>query len=358
MSIFTLAARGFQNHRVQFRGLAWLAALLLLFGLVVPEVRERLLQFPFVMGEFLLLVLFVVAFWVIPSDFTKRMRKNPLSVMGFALIVIFVAQAILAPVLAPPPAISRNAYLIPQEGFATDPRPPRPGHPFGSTEGQYDLYYGIMWGTRTAFRVSLIVIIISVIIGLILGGVSGYYGGRLDETVMRITDIFLAFPGLVLAVVIVAVLGRSLTNIIIAIALVNWPVYARLLRGDILNVRSRDYVEAARAAGSGDLRIIYHHIIPNSIYPFLVWTSLDVGLIVLTAAALSFLGLGPEVGYADWGMLINLSRNWILGAPGNPFAYWYVLIFPGTAIFLFVLGWNLLGDAVRDILDPRLRGSS
>ncbi len=358
MGLLAVATREIQSHRAQVRALIGLGVALVLLGLAIPDIRERLLRYPVVMGEFLLLVLFVLAFWGIPSDFTRRMRKNPLSVIGFSLIVIFVAMALLAPVLAPPPATSRDAYLIPQEGFANDPLPPRPGHPFGTTQGQYDLYYGIIWGTRTAFRVSLIVIIISVIVGLILGGLSGYYGGRLDETIMRITDIFLAFPGLVLAVVVVAVLGRSLTNIIIAIAVVNWPVYARLLRGDILNVRSRDYVEAARAAGGGDVRIIFRHVIPNSIYPFLVWTSLDVGLIVLTAAALSFLGLGPEVGFADWGILVNLSRNWILGAPGNPFAYWFVLIYPGTAIFLFVLGWNLLGDAVRDILDPRLRGST
>ncbi|MDQ7842517.1 MAG: ABC transporter permease [Armatimonadota bacterium] len=295
---------------------------------------------------------------MVPSDFTRRMRKNPLSVAGFSLIVFFVAVAILAPILAPPPATSRNAYLIPQEGFASDPRPPAPGRPFGTTEGQYDLYYGIVWGTRTAFRVSVTVIAISVAVGLVLGGISGYYGGRLDEVIMRITDVFLAFPGLVLAVVVVAVLGRSLDNVMIAIAMVNWPTYARLLRGDILGVRSRDFVEAARAMGASDVRIIFRHIIPNAIYPFLVFGSLDVGLIVLTAAALSFLGLGAEVGYADWGMLINLSRNWILGAPGNPLAYWYVVVFPGAAIFLFVLGWNLLGDAFRDILDPRLRGAS
>jgi len=358
MSLLSAAARGVSTNRARLAPLAGLVGLALLVALLLPASRDRLLREPIATAEFILLVLVVLAFWTIPSDFTRRMRKNPLSVAGFSLIVFFVAVAILAPILAPPPATSRNAYLIPQEGFASDPRPPAPGRIFGTTEGQYDLYYGIVWGTRTAFRVSVTVIAISVVVGLVLGGISGYYGGRLDEVIMRLTDVFLAFPGLVLAVVVVAVLGRSLDNVMIAIAIVNWPTYARLLRGDILGVRSRDFVEAARAMGASDFRIIFRHIIPNAIYPFLVFGSLDVGLIVLTAAALSFLGLGAEVGYADWGMLINLSRNWILGAPGNPFAYWYVVIFPGAAIFLFVLGWNLLGDAFRDILDPRLRGAT
>lgn len=358
MGLLSTAVRGVQTNRVRLLPMAAGVGVLLVAALALPATRDRLLRFPLATVEFILLVLFVIAFWAIPSDFTKRMRKNPLSVIGFSLIVLFVALAILAPLLAPPPATSRDAYLIPQEGFASDPRPPQARHLFGTTEGQYDLYYGIIWGTRTAFRVSIVVIAISVVVGLVLGGLSGFYGGRIDEIIMRVTDVFLAFPGLVLAVVVVAVLGRSLDNVMIAIAIVNWPTYARLLRGDILGVRGRDFVEAARALGGSDFRIIFRHIIPNAIYPFLVYGSLDVGLIVLTAAALSFLGLGAEVGYADWGMLINLSRNWILGAPGNPFAYWYVVIFPGAAIFLFVLGWNLLGDAFRDILDPRLRGSS
>jgi peptide/nickel transport system permease protein len=344
-------------YRDRLVGIGMFGAAVFLAALLVPVTRERFARAPLAAIQFLALAMAVYAFWTIPSDFARRLRKNALSVVGFSLIVIFVAVAVLAPVLAPPPPTSRNAYLIPQEGFASDPQPPRPRHVFGTTEGQYDIYYGIVWGARTAFRVSIVVIFIAVVIGLIFGGLSGYYGGVLDEAMMRITDIFLAFPGLVLAVTVVAVLGRSLDNVMIAIAVVHWPIYARLLRGDILTVRGRDFVEAARACGAGDLRIILRHVIPNAIYPFMVLSSLDMGLIVITAAALSFLGLGAEVGYADWGMLINLSRNWILGAPGRPFAYWYVLAFPGAAIFLFVLGWNLLGDAFRDILDPRLRGA-
>jgi peptide/nickel transport system permease protein len=357
MGLITIAMKGAQVHRDRLSVLGGLAAVVAFAALTIPLTRDRVVRYPLDFGLFLALVVFVLAFWTVPSDFTKRMRKNPLSVIGFSIIVLFIAVAALAPALAPPPASSRDSYIIPQEGFANDPQPPRSGHPFGTTQGQYDLYYGIVWGTRTAFRVAVLVIAISIIIGLVFGGLSGYYGGRLDEVMMRLTDVFLAFPGLVLAVTVVAVLGRSLTNIMIAIAVVHWPIYARLLRGDILAVRGRDFVEAARAAGAGDLRIITRHVIPNAIYPFMVLSSLDMGLIVITAAALSFLGLGPDVGYADWGALINLSRNWILGAPGNAFAYWYVLIFPGAAIFLFVLGWNLLGDAFRDILDPRLKGS-
>jgi len=205
--------------------------------------------------------------------------------------------------------------------------------------------------------VALSVVATAVAIALVLGSVSGYYGGPLDELVMRVTDIFLAFPGLILAVVIVAVLGQSVRNAVIAIAVVEWPTYTRLLRGEFLRVRDMEYVQAARALGSGDLHIIARHVIPNTIYPMLILASLNMGGIVITFAALSFLGLGAPIGYADWGQLISLSHNWIVGTAGDPFTFWYTLIVPGTAIFLFVLGWNLLGDAFRDVFDPRLQGS-
>lgn len=292
------------------------------------------------------------------QDFLRRLRRNPLSVAGLALIVFFILVALFAPLIAPAPEGHRDPYQIPHESFAPDPTPPRPGHPFGTTTEQFDLYYGIVWGTRTAFRVSLTVILISVVIGLIIGGLAGVRGGLVDETFMRITDIFLAFPGLILAVVIVAILGKGLDKVLIALALVSWPVYARLLRGEILGIRQRDFVEAAKALGAGEFRIFFRHVLPNTVYPVLVYGSLDVGGVVISAAALSFLGLGAEVGYADWGMLINLSRSWIIGLPGSALHYWYTLVFPGLAISLFVLGWNLLGDAFRDILDPRLKGRS
>lgn len=288
----------------------------------------------------------------------QRFRRNPLSLLGLGLIVIFTLMAVLAPLLAPPAPAARNPYMMPFAGYGADPQPPRPGHPFGTTEQSFDIYYGIIWGARTAFRVGLLVVVISAAIGIVVGGLAGFYRGRADEILMRIVDVFLAFPGLVLAVVIVAVLGPGLENVLIALALVGWPGYARLLRGEILSVRERDFVEAARAMGAGDGAIILRHVLPNSIYPILVVASLDMGSIVVLAAALSFLGLGAPVGYADWGQIIALSRNWIIGAGGNAFLYWYTVVFPGAALVLFTLAWNLLGDAFRDILDPRLRGSS
>jgi peptide/nickel transport system permease protein len=206
--------------------------------------------------------------------------------------------------------------------------------------------------------VGLLVVGIAGGIGIIVGSIAGFYRGRADEILMRIVDVFLAFPGLVLAVVVVAILGPGLENVLIALALVGWPGYARLLRGEILSIRERDFVEASRAMGAGDLRIIFRHVLPNAIYPVLVVASLDMGSIVILAAGLSFLGLGAPVGYSDWGQLISLSRNWMLGAGGNALAYWYTVVFPGAALVLFTLGWNLLGDALRDILDPRLRGST
>lgn len=285
----------------------------------------------------------------------RRFRRNPMSVVGAGIIAFFVAVAALAPVIAHP--TERNPYMIPHFGYASDPRPPGPAHPFGTTEEQFDLFYGAVWGARTAFIVALTVIATATAIAILLGSLSGYYGGRLDEVVMRVTDIVLAFPGLILAVVIVAVLGPSVQHLVIAIAAVQWPTYTRLLRGEFLRARDVEFVQAARALGSGDLRIIARHVIPNTVYPVLILASLDMGNVVIQFAALSFLGLGVPPGYADWGQLINLSHNWITGTAGDPFTYWYTLVVPGTAIFLFVLGWNLLGDAFRDIFDPRLQGS-
>ena len=284
-----------------------------------------------------------------------RLKNSPLSIVGIGIILFFVSLAILAPVLAPPPPGWRDPYMIPHEGFSPTPKPPDDKHPFGTTQGQYDIYYGCIWGTREAFYAGLVVVGCNMLIGLIVGSIAGYYGGALDEAMMRVTDIIFAFPNLILAMALVTAFGPSLESIMKALIVVGWPSYARLIRGEVLSVKRNDYVEAAKAIGCSDFRVIARHILPNSIYPMLIMASLDVGSIVLTIAALSFLGLGPPIGFADWGQLINMSRNWIVGPPGEPFKYWYTYLIPGFFIFTFVLGWNLLGDAFSDILDPTLR---
>jgi len=277
-----------------------------------------------------------------------QLRRNPVSLAGILIVVAFALVAILAPVIAPAPEGHTDAYQMPRDWFSPVPTPPSSDHLFGTTQGQYDIFYGVIWGCRSAFRVGLIVIGLVLGIGVLLGSIAGYFGGVIDEIIMRVTDIFLAFPSLILALAITAALGPSLNSVLIALVIVTWPAYARMVRGDILAVREEDYVQAARGLGASHFRIIVRHILPNSIYPVLIMASLDIGAVVLAAAALSFLGLGAPEGYADWGQMIQFSRNWITPA------YWYTVTIPGLFILFFVLGWNLLGDAFRDILDPRL----
>ncbi len=283
-----------------------------------------------------------------------RITRSPLSLIGLTLILIFAMVAILAPQLAPPKRLY-EPYHIPRDGYAAAPQPPSAEHVFGTTEGQYDIYYGVIWGTRTAFRIGFMVVGATMLIGLLLGSLAGYYGGLVDEIIMRLVDIFMSIPTLILAMAIVTALGHSLDNVVKALIIVGWPIYARLIRGEILQVREQDYVSAARAVGCSNALIILKHILPNSIYPMLILASLDIGAVVLVAAALSFLGLGAPVGYADWGQMVSFARNWIVGPPQKPLAYWHTITIPGLFMLFFVLGWNLLGDAFRDILDPRLR---
>jgi peptide/nickel transport system permease protein len=284
----------------------------------------------------------------------RQLIKNPLSLAGVIIIAIFMIIAIFAPLIAPTPAGHLNPYMIPRDGYVAQPQPPSEEHILGTTQGQYDIFYGVIWGTRSAFRVALVVMAITILIGILLGSLAGYFGGLLDEIIMRITDIFLAFPFLILAMAIVLALGPSLKSVIIALTAVWWPSYARLIRGDILQLREEDYVEAARGLGASSSRVILRHVLPNAIYPTLIMASLDIGAVVLSAAGLSFLGLGAPEGYADWGQMTEFARNWMVGPPSDPFKYWYAVITPGVFILFFVLGWNLLGDAFRDIFDPRL----
>ena len=231
-------------------------------------------------------------------------------------------------------------------------------HILGTSQGQYDIFYGIVWGTRTAFRTGLIVTIATFLIGIIVGSISAYYGGGVDNFIMRIVDIFLTLPfilaALILATILTPRIGKSLYPAIIALIAFGWMTYARIIRGDILSIKERDYVMAARVIGVKDSRILFRHIIPNAIFPTLVLASLAVGDVVLSFAALSFLGIGTEVGYADWGQVLSFARNWITSLN----TYWYIIVWPGLTLVLFVMGWNLVGDALRDVLDPRMRGKT
>jgi peptide/nickel transport system permease protein len=284
----------------------------------------------------------------------KVMLRNPISLAGIVIVLVFVVIGVLAPVLAPPPVPS-EPYQIPRDGYQAQPSPPSSTHPMGTTQGQYDIYYGVIWGTRTAFRIGMIVTGLTVLIGSAVGAFSAFSGGIIDEAAQRIVEIFLAFPFLLAALTLAAVLvprtHNGLVSGMIALVVFSWPTYARYIRGDILSVKQRDFVLAARTIGMTESRILLRHVLPNSIYSVLVVGSLDIGTYVLTFAALSFLGVGAGEGYADWGGLLSYARNWI----PNLSTYWYIVVFPGAALLLFVLGWNLIGDAFRDALDPKMR---
>jgi len=283
-----------------------------------------------------------------------RIFRNPAAIIGFSLILFFAAMAIFAPQIAPP-QYEHNPYLMPHEGFSPTPKPPGETHIFGTASGQYDIFYGVVWGTRTAFKIGLFVVGIATLIGVTLGAISGYFGGIVDEVLMRIVDVMWAIPTLVLAMTIVVAFGRGLDKIMIALALVGWRWYVRVIRSEILTLRDQEFVQAAKIMGVSDIKIILRHIIPNAIYPVLILATMDMGSMVITASFMSFVGLGAPKGFADWGQMVALARNYIVGPPDDPLRYWYAVVFPGGCIVLFVLGWNLIGDALRDAFDPKLR---
>jgi len=283
----------------------------------------------------------------------RRLSSDTSAILGFALLIFFVIVAILAPFIASPPP-GRDPYIMPIVTWSSNPLPPSPEHPFG-VAGKRDIFYGVVWGTRTAFRVGIIVTLISTALGLLIGSVAGYFGKLWDEILMRITDIFMAIPFLVAAMVLTTILGTGLDKVMMAMTVFSWMGPARLIRGNILQVKEEQFVLAAKALGVSDFSIIIRHVLPNTIFPVLIQASMRMGSLVITAAALSFLGVGAPQGYADWGALLNYARNWMLGGQGEALKYWYMTVFPGVAMVLFVLAWNLVGDALRDAFDPRLR---
>nr|WP_290853117.1 ABC transporter permease [Fervidobacterium sp.] len=302
------------------------------------------------------------------TEFRRVLRKifrNPSAILGFSLLIFFILVAIFAPVIAKPlnpmmldeegkPIKLDNPYIMPIITWSSEPVPPSREHPFGMIQGR-DIFYGVVWGTRTAFYIGLTVTILSTIFGIIIGSIAGYYGGWIDEILMRITDTFMSIPFLLAAMVLTTILGNGLDKVMIAMTVFGWMGAARLIRANILQVKEEQFVLAAKALGVKDFFIIIRHILPNTIFPVLIQASMRMGSLVITAAGLSFLGLGAPLGYADWGSMLNFTRNWILGTSGSAFTYWYAVFYPGMAMVLFVLAWNLVGDALRDVFDPRLK---
>ena len=291
----------------------------------------------------------------------KRIISSRKLVIGGLIVLVYAAVAIAAPRIAP--AEGDDPYVIPRDGFATMPKPPGPGHPLGTMQDQYDLFYGLIWGTRVAFRVGLMITLGRALIGILVGVVSGYYGGWADALMMRVTDAFTSFPIVAAVLVMLTVsvdywgmrLGEGDRAIVLALVFFGWMQYARLVRGNVLVERAREYVVAAVSVGARDRRIIFRHVLPNATRGLFVLAASDVGAMVVTVAALTFIGLTGEEPMADWGAILKYTRNWIIAAPAHAFDYWYTYMPISVAIILFSVGWSLIGDGLRDVLDPRWR---
>lgn len=271
----------------------------------------------------------------------RLLRRDPLALVGLVLVVLLVLAALLGPWVAPYAEQGRGATDV-----ASRVQAPSAEHWLGTDQLGRDVLSRIVIGARGALVVPLFVVGLAVLIGVPLGAVAGYRGGRLDELLMRITDVFLAFPPLLLAMVTVALLGPSLLNAGIALAVAWWPWYARLVRGVAQSLRDRPFVEAARAMGVPQRRILSRHVVRNAVTPILVQAAVDMGTVVLAAGSLAFLGLGAQPPEPDWGLMVAEGRATLMTS-------WWISTFPGLAIFLAVLGFNLLGDMLRDLLDPR-----
>jgi peptide/nickel transport system permease protein len=274
------------------------------------------------------------------NSLSRFLRHNSLAIIGIVLVTITLVVAITCDWITP--------YDPLKPEMAVKLQAPSAAHIFGTDDMGRDILSRILVGTRVSLGSALLIIGISGIVGLLVGLAAGYMGGWVDDILMRLTDVFLAFPALVLAMVISATLGPSLKNALIAVATVWWPWYARLVRGQVIAVRSKEYIQAAQTLGVPTLRIIFKHILPNVLSPVIVQGTLDVGNTILLTASLSFIGLGAQPPTPEWGAMVSIGRLYML-------SYWWVPTIPGFAILFAVLGFNLLGDAVRDFSDVRSR---
>jgi peptide/nickel transport system permease protein len=267
--------------------------------------------------------------------------RQPAIIVGVVIMVFFVLVALFAPLLSPNDPLAQNVV----NGL----KPPSAEHLLGTDKLGREVLSRLLYGARISLFVGVAVVLIASAVGTLLGVLAGYLGGWVDEALMRITDIFFAFPALILAMAIAGALGPSLQNALIAISAVTWPVYARLLRGQVLALREREFILAARTIGVPEWRIILRHLLPNMLAPLLVQASFDMGGAITSVAGLSFIGFGAQPPTPEWGVMISEARTYMATA-------WWLGTFPALAIMLVVGGFNLLGDGLRDLLDPRLRG--
>lgn len=271
------------------------------------------------------------------------LKQNRLTIFGLLLVAIIVLLAVAAPYIAPYPS---------HEGSITDYgnslQSPSLSHPFGTDRMGRDIFSRVLFGAAISIRISLMVVSAAIGIAIPLGLVAGYVGGRVEMVIMRVTDVFISFPRLILPVAIAGALGPSLRNVMLALVVTWWPWYVRLLRSDVKDVKEKNYVEAVEGLGASRLRIMFVHILPNSSSTILVQASMDMGWVILLAASLSFIGIGAQPPTPEWGLMVARGREYLP-------TYWWYSVIPGMFIFVTVLGFNLIGDGLRDILDPRTR---
>ncbi len=269
----------------------------------------------------------------------RRASKNRNIKVGGIIVLAFIFMGVFAPFLAP---------YDPTKGDLRDSLlPPSAKYPFGTDFAGRDILSRVIWGARTSLIVSTVSVFIAVVAGIIVGGISAYVGGWFDELVTRLMDIMLAFPDILLALFVAAIVGPGLENVIVAVALYNFPQFVRIMRGSALQVKQMEYVEAARAIGESDFSIFSRYLLPNSLAPIIVHATLRTAASILTAAGLSFLGLGVQPPIPEWGQMMSDARTYLVTAP-------HVWVFPGIALFITVLGFNLLGDGLNDVLNPRV----
>jgi len=273
--------------------------------------------------------------------YVRLFARSASSMAGLAIVVLFLIVVAIGPWIAPYPEDARGAVHLERKL-----QPPSAAHWFGTDEVGTDVYTRVILGARVSLQIGLVITVIAALIGVPLGIVAGYFGGALGELIMRVTDVFLSVPALILALAVVGALGPGIVNAMLALALVWWPGYVRLVQGKTLALKQETYVEAARAVGTGRLRIVFVHILPNCVSPIVVKASMDMGMAILAAASLGFIGLGAQPPYPEWGAMISHGRNYLP-------TWWWYSAFPGLAIYLTVLGFNLLGDGLRDLLDPK-----